>query len=99
MSTFTRPHATHRHISVEPSRRGVTLCLPNRKGMARLEFTRQQARTLEQRLHDAVGRAEHEPAPVRSCGAGVLPAVARASCPRYFAPSAKAGSDPANARI
>jgi hypothetical protein len=32
--------------------------------MARLELTRQPAQTLEQRLHDALRRAEHEPAPV-----------------------------------
>ena len=58
MITATRSQGARRHPAVEPSKRGFTLCLWNRKGLRRVELTRKQAAELAERLNRALGAGE-----------------------------------------
>ena len=58
MITATRPHAARRRPAVEPSKRGVTLCLWTPKGLRRVELTRKQAAALAERLARTLGPCE-----------------------------------------
>ena len=57
MITATRSQGARRHPAVEPSKRGFTLCLWNRKGLRRVELTRKQAAALTERLNCALERS------------------------------------------
>jgi hypothetical protein len=59
MSTAVRHH--HRTSSIERSRHGFKLSLPQGKRLVSLELTRKQVQALEERLSEALHKTEPYP--------------------------------------